>query len=95
VRRQDLQFVGRQRQALQDPCPLRKNWLLRHGPISGEEALRIRAFVEALPAGGTFSFEDPWTGGVYDGCRIAGNIFELLCRADGGYDVNVEVEYAG
>lgn len=70
-------------------------WQLVYTNLTPEEAMSLRAFFEALPAGGTFAFTDPWTGEEFAECRLAEPSLDLSCDKDNRYRAELEVEYAG
>ncbi len=71
-----------------------KTWRLVYTNLFPEEAMTLRSFFEALPVGGEFTFTDPWTGVVYNNCRLADPRLTLHCDKDNRYSAHIEVEHA-
>lgn len=88
-------FEGYSRQAQRHTSVDQRLWRLNYANLSPAEAMRLRAFFEALPVDGEFSFTDPWTTTVYPNCRLASPALSLTCDKDNRYTAQLEIENAG
>lgn len=78
-----LRYVDGSEQRFRTRPAIGHRWLIDLRAVSPEEAGVIRAFVEAHRGRfGTFSFQDPWTGTVYDNCSFDGDSLELNFQTD-------------
>jgi len=88
-------FEGFKRQSHQVSSVKALWWRLEFSGLKPEEAAMFRKFIEELPAVHEFSFEDPWTGQEYSGCRLANPKILIRCDKSNRVQLQVEVSYAG
>lgn len=87
-------FGGMKRQAIQNSPGEKILWRLRYRDLLSEEAMQLRGFVESLSPEDVFEFIDPWTGILWDSCRLGTAPFLLQCSADFRWTASLEVENA-
>lgn len=90
----EYEFGGMRRQTIRESSGTRIVWRLRYRNLLSEEAMRLRSFVEALPSNDVFEFTDPWTGTVWEKCRLGAAPLVLRCEGDLRWAASLEVENA-
>ncbi len=85
---------GLKRQAIRNSAGAKLVWRLRYRNLLSEEAMKLRTFVESMPADGVFDFTDPWTGTQWESCRLGSSPFILQCDVNFRWMASVEVENA-
>jgi hypothetical protein len=84
------QFLDTSEQRYRDLRTTRKRWVIDLAQLDeGELAQVLEFFVDRQGRLGTFDFEDPWTGGVVNGCRFEHD--NLPLQAEGELDGSAQV----
>jgi hypothetical protein len=87
-----LRFLDGQEQRYALEKAPRRRWLVQFDLLDDREAAALEEFVKAQAlSGGTFGFEDPWSGSIYPKCRISGDGIELQGTGEDRNRAQVEI----
>lgn len=87
-----LRFVDGTEQRYRDGAAAAHRWVIRLIQLDDDELAAIeRLFREANGRAGSFSFQDPWDGSVYDDCSFDDDEFSGAWRDEGRGETTVTV----